>query len=159
MCCVLKTVRSPHRLTSCRNLLGLRFRHSTFHDGLESESGIHCNDPGGGFWFGRMAADGGSGEAGENYQASVGWFLVMPTRIRKTLRRGQGCWARIFSWLREYSLHRNKSMKAGETVKDGIKQQQSMEIMADMTKKIKVNGKMFAKNSWWDSDLLAAGGY
>ena len=39
----------------CRNLLGLPDRRSSFSDGLETESGIHCNDPGGGGWFGRMA--------------------------------------------------------------------------------------------------------
>ena len=44
----------PH-LTSDRNLLGLRERQFTFADGLETESEIHCNDPGGGAWFGRMA--------------------------------------------------------------------------------------------------------
>ena len=40
---------------SCRNLLGLPERRSTLPDGLETESEIHCNDPGGGVWFGRRA--------------------------------------------------------------------------------------------------------
>ena len=40
---------------SCRNLLGLPGRRSTFPDGLETESGIPCIDPRGGGWFGRMA--------------------------------------------------------------------------------------------------------
>ena len=40
---------------SGRNLLGLPVRQSTFPDGLETESGIHCNDLSGGAWFDRMA--------------------------------------------------------------------------------------------------------
>ena len=39
---------------SGRNLLGLPERQFTFPDVLEIESGIHCNDPSGGAWFGRM---------------------------------------------------------------------------------------------------------
>ena len=40
---------------SSRSLLGLPGRHSTFPRGLETESGIHCKDPGGEAWFGPMA--------------------------------------------------------------------------------------------------------
>ena len=40
---------------SCRNLLGLPQRRSIFPDGLETESGIPCIDPGGCGWFGRVA--------------------------------------------------------------------------------------------------------
>ena len=40
---------------SCRNLLGLPQRRSTFPDGLETESGIPCTDPSGGGWFVRVA--------------------------------------------------------------------------------------------------------
>ena len=40
---------------SGRNLLGLPERQFTFLDGLETQSGMHCHDPGGGAWFGRMA--------------------------------------------------------------------------------------------------------
>ena len=40
---------------SCRNLLGLLDRRSTFLDGLETESEIPCIDPSGGGWFGRVA--------------------------------------------------------------------------------------------------------
>ena len=39
---------------SGRNLLGVRERHSILPDGLETESGIHCGDLGGGGLFGRM---------------------------------------------------------------------------------------------------------
>ena len=41
---------------SCRNILGLLDRRSTFLDGLETESEIPCIDPSGGGWFGRVAA-------------------------------------------------------------------------------------------------------
>ena len=37
------------------NLLGLHERQVAFLDELETESGIHCNDPGGRVWHGRMA--------------------------------------------------------------------------------------------------------
>ena len=40
---------------SCRNLLGLLDRRSTFLDGLETEWEITFIDPSGGGWFGRMA--------------------------------------------------------------------------------------------------------
>ena len=40
---------------SCRNLLGLPERSSTFPDGLETESGVPCIDPRDGGSFGRMA--------------------------------------------------------------------------------------------------------
>ena len=40
---------------SCRNLLGLPQRRSNFLDGLDTEPGIPCIDPGGGGWFGRVA--------------------------------------------------------------------------------------------------------
>ena len=58
MSCVENSALAPQsflHLMSCRNLLGLPDRRSTFSDGLETEPGIHCNDPGGGGWFGRMA--------------------------------------------------------------------------------------------------------
>ena len=59
VCPVLKTVRLLHshsfRLVSSRNLLALPDRHFTFPGGVETASEIHCNDPGGGGWFGRMA--------------------------------------------------------------------------------------------------------
>ena len=47
--------QSLRHLMSGRNLLDLLERHSTFPDGLETESGTRCNDPGGGAWFGRKA--------------------------------------------------------------------------------------------------------
>ena len=40
---------------SCRNLLGLPLRHSTFPDPMETEPGIPCIDPSGGGWFGPVA--------------------------------------------------------------------------------------------------------
>ena len=46
--------RSFLHLMSGRNLLGLPERHSILPDGLETESGIHCSDLGGGGLFGRM---------------------------------------------------------------------------------------------------------
>ena len=45
----------------------------------------------------------------------------------------------------------------GETEEEGCKQQQGLEIMADTMRKIKVKGRKTAKNSWWVSELLAAG--
>ena len=55
---VLKTVRLLHSHSSiscsCRNLLGMPERRSTFPRGMETELGISFIDPDGG-WFGRMA--------------------------------------------------------------------------------------------------------
>ena len=56
--CVKHLALAPQsflHLMSCRNLLGLLQRRSTFPVGLETESGIQCIDPGGGGWFGRVA--------------------------------------------------------------------------------------------------------
>ena len=47
---------------SCRNLLGLPDRDSSFPDRLETESGIPCIEPGGDGWFGRMAEPRPGGE-------------------------------------------------------------------------------------------------
>ena len=41
---------------SCRILLGLPERRPIIPEGQEKESGIPCIDPGGGGWFGRVAA-------------------------------------------------------------------------------------------------------
>ena len=55
---MLKTVRLLKflHLMSRRNLLGLPEGRPIVPDGLEKESGIPCIDPGGGGWFGRVAA-------------------------------------------------------------------------------------------------------
>ena len=55
VCRVLHTVRVLHSHFSISCLVALPERRSTVPDGLETVSGIHCNDPGGGVWFGRMA--------------------------------------------------------------------------------------------------------
>ena len=59
MCFVLKKLalapQSFLHLMSCRNLLGLPERRSTFPGGLETESLIPCIDLDGGGWFGRVA--------------------------------------------------------------------------------------------------------
>ena len=52
--CAVNTV--THHLMSCRNLLGLPERRPIIPEGQEKESGIPCIDPGGGGWFGRVAA-------------------------------------------------------------------------------------------------------
>ena len=46
--------QSFFHLMSSRKLLGLPERQCKIPDGLETESWIHCNDPGGGVWYGRM---------------------------------------------------------------------------------------------------------
>ena len=58
LCRVLKTVRMLQllHLMSRRNLLGLPEGRPIVPDGLDKESGIPCIDPGGGGWFGRVAA-------------------------------------------------------------------------------------------------------
>ena len=37
-----------------------------------------------------------------------------------------------------------------------MRQQQRMKNVADMTRKSKANGRMYLKNSWWASEMLAA---
>ena len=56
---------------------------------------------------------------------------------------GRGCWARIFSWIREYSLQWNQCLQAGRTEGGEVKQQQTMTVMA---MDINVDGRMDAQN-------------
>ena len=54
----------------------------------------------------------------------------------------EDCWARIFSWFREYDLQRKESMQERKTEEEEIRRQQRMKTMADMTRK---KGRMDAK--------------
>ena len=68
------------------------------------------------------------------------WRRVGRSRKYKIQRWGEDCWARIFSWFREYDLQRL----------------QRMNITKDMAKKITAKGRMDANSSGWVSELLAA---
>ena len=73
-------------------------------------------------------------------------LFVKKEKETSTSQVGEACWAGNFSWFREeYSLQRKKGVQAGETEEEDIKQQQRMEIMAGMMKKIKANDRMDAK--------------
>ena len=45
------------------------------------------------------------------------------------------CWARIFSWFREYNLELKQGMQEGSTEEEEMKQQKSMNVIKDMTRK------------------------
>ena len=47
-------------------------------------------------------------------------------------------------------------MQESCTEKDEMRQQNRMNTMVEMTGKIKAKSRMYAQNSWWVSDLLAA---
>ena len=47
-------------------------------------------------------------------------------------------------------------MKESKTEVEGMRQQQRMKIMADVTRKTEAKDRMDANNSWWVSGLLAA---
>ena len=74
-------------------------------------------------------------------------------RIRKWR---EDCWARIFALFGEYNLERLES-KQEESAEEGeMKQQRRMNIMKDLTKKIRSKGRMDAESRWWVTELLAA---
>ena len=76
----------------------------------------------------------------------------------KTLKIGkwrEDCWARIFSFFREYNLQRLQSKQEELTEEEEMKQQQRMAIMNDLIKKVRSKGSMDAKNHRWLLELLA----
>ena len=64
------------------------------------------------------------------------WRIVQKEKRYQPPNWGEDCWARIFSWFSEYSLLQSSSR--------GEKPQQRMDIMTDMTRKIKAKGRMDA---------------
>ena len=74
-------------------------------------------------------------------------------RIRKW---AEDCWARIFSLFREYNLQRLQGKQEEPTEGEEMKQQQRMQIIQDLTRKIRSKGRMDAESRWWVTELLAA---
>ena len=58
--------------------------------------------------------------------------------------------------IKEYYLQRVKSMHEDSTVGEEVKRQQKMNILNDITKKIRSKGRMDANSGWWVAELLAA---
>ena len=80
-------------------------------------------------------------EAYRGRSVPMEWILVrrnMQYRIRKW---GEECWARIFSWFREYNLQRAHCMKEDSTEEEEMKQQQRMNVIQDMTRRIRAKDK------------------
>ena len=73
-------------------------------------------------------------------------------RIRKW---GEDCWARIVSFFREYNLQRLQCREGVSAEEEELKQQKRMEIMKNLTRKIRSKGMMDAENRWWVVELLA----
>ena len=57
---------------------------------------------------------------------------------------------------REYNLQQLQSMHEDSTEEEEMKQRQRMKIVKDLTKKIRLKGRMDAKSRRWVSELLAA---
>ena len=69
-------------------------------------------------------------------------FALERRRVRKSrkyrIRKwGEDCWAKIFALFREYNLQRLQSKQDELTEGEEMKQQQRMNILKDMTKKIR----------------------
>ena len=47
-------------------------------------------------------------------------------------------------------------MQGSQTEREEMRQLQRMKVMKDMTRKIRLKGRMDANKSWWASELLAA---
>ena len=54
----------------------------------------------------------------------------------------------------EYNLQRVQSMREDSTEEEEMKRQQRMKTMKDMTKKMRLRGKMNEDNRWWMAELL-----
>ena len=65
------------------------------------------------------------------------WIGEVSKETYQPRKRCEDFWARIFAWFKVYSLKRSRSMQAGKREEEGIKQQQRMNTMTDMTRKIK----------------------
>ena len=63
---------------------------------------------------------------------------------------GEDCWARIFSWFREYDLQRKQGVQESQTEKKEMRQQQRNESHERYDKEHPVEGQN------GDSELLAA---
>ena len=76
---------------------------------------------------------------------------------RKIIRKWrEECWARTFSLFKDFNLQRLQCNQEESTEEEEVKQQQRMMIVEDLTKKIRTEERMDAKNMWWVSELLAA---
>ena len=73
----------------------------------------------------------------------------------KNRKWGEDGWAIIFSLFREYNLQRLQSKQEESTEEEEMKQQQRMDVMKDLIKKIRSKGRMDVKNRWWVWELLA----
>ena len=79
----------------------------------------------------------------------LAWRIVQRVKKHQSRKWSEDCWARIFSWFREYSLQRRKRSQESKPQEEDRRQQQRMKTMADTTRKIKAKGRLDANNSWW----------
>ena len=77
-------------------------------------------------------------------------------KIYRTKKWREDCWARTFSLFDELNLQRLQCNQEESTEEEEMKQQQRMMTIKNLTKKIRSEGRMDAKNTWWVSELLAA---
>ena len=79
----------------------------------------------------------------------------MVQRVKKyqTRKWSDDCWARFFSWFREYDLQRKQGMK-GEPDGKGGDEAAAKDEGHDRYDRTNPKGKMDANNSWWVSELL-----
>ena len=88
--------------------------------------------------------------------APLEWRRVRRSRKYRIQQWGEDCWARIFALFREYNLQRRQSVHGDSTEEEETRRQQRMNVMKDMTKKIRSKERMDAENRWWVAELLAA---
>ena len=77
--------------------------------------------------------------------APLEWRRVRKNKNQRTRKWRDDCWAGNFSLFRIYNLQRLQSMHEDSTEEEEMKQQQGMNIMKDLTKKIRSEGRMDAK--------------
>ena len=95
-------------------------------------------------------------EAFKGRRAQLEWRRVRRSKKNKIRKWRDDCWARIFALFREYNLQRQQSKQEESTEEEEMKQQQRMEIVKDLSNKIRSKGRTDAEIRWWVSELLAA---
>ena len=100
-------------------------------------------------WVGGWVGSGGMEMELDWEESGLVLVLVMVSVVGRKHRIREwreDCWARFFAWFTEHNLQRLKSMHEDSTEGEEMKRQQRIEIMKDMTKKIRSKGGMDADN-------------
>ena len=106
--------------------------------------------------LGKCSVENSSREAYRGRGTPLEWRRVRRSRKYRIRKWREDCWAGFLAMFREYILQRLQSMHEDPTEGAEMKRQQRMNVMKDMTKKIRSKGRMDAENPMWVAELLVA---